>query len=695
MKRRAPWGCSSLLMALAVTGCQGGGSDVAEGLRPSDGLLADAELQAVVELQGKRDGKALTALLSSPEARIRARAAFALASVQDGEAVGALFAALGDGDARVRSDAAFALGQTGDPSSVVALAAAFGSEADPSVRRAILEALGRIPTTDAVGVLLGLTLQEGEEVHRIRALARLGGARGMASQDAQDHLLAHLDHADPAIRSAAAYYFGRFPDPFSWVARVSRVREALDGYGHADPAAMYLVQALGRLGDPFDGERIRSWARTAGDWRIRANGVSALGSLPPDAANREALLSALDDPAALVAAAAAQSLSRRGALPSELQRVKAWIGAHPDRWQAAAPLLGVLARADEREFVLEWIDALAPGDAHRWDAGLQALAFVPGEDALERLRKAAASPDPRIQGAAVSALQQRWAQDRVFSGHTEAYFAIFTQVLRAGSAQAAYSAAQVLSDPLFAPLDPAFVLLDAYRGMRAPENLEPMMAILESLGRIGSPEATELLAQAALHPEAQLRRTAAAALNSLGLPVPEPAGEPGQERDGTGAGATRWVVDWADLASLGPAPRLRLETERGTVLIRLLPEEAPFTVSALTRLARDGTYDGTLFHRVVPNFVAQGGANGSGDGLGSPGFTLPTEFTRLAFGEGVVGMASAGKDTEGSQFFVTHSAQPHLDGAYTSFGWVEEGMDVMTQLVVGDRILKATVERGR
>jgi peptidylprolyl isomerase len=97
---------------------------------------------------------------------------------------------------------------------------------------------------------------------------------------------------------------------------------------------------------------------------------------------------------------------------------------------------------------------------------------------------------------------------------------------------------------------------------------------------------------------------------------------------------------------------------------------------------------------VVANFVAQGGDFSSGDGFGGPGFTIPSEFTELRFLEGVIGMASAGKDTEGSQFFITHSPQPHLDGLYTAFGRVVSGMDVVAELLVGDRIVRATVERG-
>jgi peptidylprolyl isomerase len=97
------------------------------------------------------------------------------------------------------------------------------------------------------------------------------------------------------------------------------------------------------------------------------------------------------------------------------------------------------------------------------------------------------------------------------------------------------------------------------------------------------------------------------------------------------------------------------------------------------------------FHRVVPDFVVQGGDFERRDGFGGPGFVIRTEITGIPFQRGVVGMASAGPDTEGSQFYITHSAQPHLDRDYTAFGWVVEGMDVVDSLYELDRIIRATV----
>ena len=107
-------------------------------------------------------------------------------------------------------------------------------------------------------------------------------------------------------------------------------------------------------------------------------------------------------------------------------------------------------------------------------------------------------------------------------------------------------------------------------------------------------------------------------------------------------------------------------------------------------MVESGFYDGRTIHRVVPNFVVQDGCP-RGDGWGGPPFTIRSEFTPAPFLEGVLGMASAGKDTEGSQWYFTHTATPHLDGKYTNFGKVVEGIEVVHQLELGDEIRRIVV----
>ncbi len=127
-----------------------------------------------------------------------------------------------------------------------------------------------------------------------------------------------------------------------------------------------------------------------------------------------------------------------------------------------------------------------------------------------------------------------------------------------------------------------------------------------------------------------------------------------------------------------------IKTSKGDITVQLLPDKAPLTVNSFVFLARDGYFNNVTWHRVMPGFVAQAG-DPSGSGFGGPGYEFATEISDLTFdSEGVLGMANAGADTNGSQFFITYAAQPSLDGKYTVFGKVLEGMDVLNQLTARD-----------
>jgi len=144
------------------------------------------------------------------------------------------------------------------------------------------------------------------------------------------------------------------------------------------------------------------------------------------------------------------------------------------------------------------------------------------------------------------------------------------------------------------------------------------------------------------------------------------------------------------VARIGTSVRAVVTTSKGSFTIELLPDEAPLTVDNFAELARRGYYRGITFHRVVPNFVVQLG-DPRGDGSGGPGYTIRCEVNEVPYDRGAVGMALSGKDTGGSQWFVTHAPQPHLDGGYTVFGRVVSGMNVVDSIVRGDIIRSITV----
>jgi len=141
--------------------------------------------------------------------------------------------------------------------------------------------------------------------------------------------------------------------------------------------------------------------------------------------------------------------------------------------------------------------------------------------------------------------------------------------------------------------------------------------------------------------------------------------------------------------------RAKMETSKGLIELELYPEFAPKTVNNFVFLAKEGYYDGVIFHRVINDFVIQGG-DPTGTGAGGPGYKFEDEVqdNPLKHETKVISMANAGPNTNGSQFFITHSPQPHLDGKHTVFGKVVSGEDVVDSIRQGDRMEKVEISEG-
>lgn len=136
--------------------------------------------------------------------------------------------------------------------------------------------------------------------------------------------------------------------------------------------------------------------------------------------------------------------------------------------------------------------------------------------------------------------------------------------------------------------------------------------------------------------------------------------------------------------------RAIMETDKGTIHLDLFDNDAPNTVKNFVKLSESGFYDGLNFHRVIPNFMIQGGCP-KGTGTGGPGYTIKCEINQNKHLAGTLSMAHAGRDTGGSQFFICHSPQPHLDGVHTVFGQTED-MDVVNAIRQGDKIRSVKIE---
>lgn len=220
--------------------------------------------------------------------------------------------------------------------------------------------------------------------------------------------------------------------------------------------------------------------------------------------------------------------------------------------------------------------------------------------------------------------------------------------------------------------------------LRDKDSNDAALAILDALAKQKNRNANEAIKTALESSDSLVWRKAVNSLKANGAGDFKARLGPVQTRNST--------ADYARaLSRIGKQVLAVVSTSKGSFTIEFLPDEAPLTVDNFVQLAKRGYFNGIVFHRVVPNFVVQGG-DPRGDGNGGPGYQIRCEINEVPYDRAAVGMALSGKDTGGSQWFVTHAPQPHLDGGYTVFGRVIAGMNVVDDIARGDLIRSIKVK---
>lgn len=217
-----------------------------------------------------------------------------------------------------------------------------------------------------------------------------------------------------------------------------------------------------------------------------------------------------------------------------------------------------------------------------------------------------------------------------------------------------------------------------YQDLVYPKDKESMRLFIRAMGNLEAANTVDLLKKELQSSDYEIAKESADALKKI------------TGKDYTFTAMKKYITNIEDINSLDKKSFAIFKTNQGNIKIRLYPYYAPFSVLNFVNLAEKGFFNNTVFHRVIPNFVIQGG-DPLNNGWGGPEYSIRSEFAPLHYERGVFGMASDGKDTEGSQFFITHSPFYHLDNAYTIFGEVTDGMDVADVIYIGDVLEKVTI----
>ena len=658
----------------------------------------DATMRQIGTAQDERNAAALLPWLSNGNPVYRREAALALASVQAPAAVPALLPLLRDREPSVRRAAAYALGQTGDSTAVDSLRVRVLQENDDVVRRYVHEALGRTVTRRSLPELW--RVETLTDTARAAALAwglSRAALRGFASPESIRRTVLLLNEPKlPAHgRLAAAVALSRtrgFDADLQRLAETTLLRVAQKDRSYAVRAAA--ATTLGRLAALADKAPVPVPLATAKTAAVAAAPVAA--ALPPAAA-----LPATG-PGALLARLATKDADYRVRL-SAIRALPFGAEAYPASRAAVFEAL----RRDRAPVALtaaEWLLAHARGEAGPSLAALadgNKQASVRVRAAL--LRAAVRHASPAARPSLVETIEKRYpvagsVYEKGFLlealGEDPAAF----DFVRGEAFATGTAPSRVVSGYALA----ALLTMRRLPDFPAARQADFAAAVRQGLAggdvaQLGT--AAEALADTKLYPEAQLADLTAlrAAQAKLQLPTEIEAWQTLQQTldkltkapkptPSPLATAAQHPIDWVVLQGVPLGQQVRLRTSKGIILLELKPNEAPGAVASFVTLVNQKFYDNLYFHRVVPNFVAQGG-DPRGDGNGSAPYNLRSEFGDLRYGEGSVGLASAGKDTESCQFFITHTPTPHLDGRYPIFAQVVGGMDVVHKLDIGDQIL--------
>lgn len=673
------------------------------------------EEKEILTLQDQRttDISRLRTYLTHANEAFRYRAAIAFANLQDTSSVSFLLPLLKDSSGRVRAASAFALGQIGLSTAEDSLLAALRIEKDPFVFGRIAEALGRCGGEQALQEMIEMELNPAVESARDQFVLAIGrfALRGIKTERSIWFCFDQVEQTNPNVRWAALFALWRLAPLRIIDIEIARRFDELKRRvtDQSADTRLHLATLLGRsrVTEAVDLLKLLSTAEQKhNDWRVQVALVRSFGASAPTnpelvshivfylrSQNDHVVIAALQVVGSLSPATVA-NFTRKKELETELLRLS--------RAESRAELVrGEALVALGRHFPSLVNKALLadPKQPLRVKAKvLEALSFTQSADVFKLFLQYLEDDSIRVAMAAWDFFRriavpfqiQAYAQSDTTLRDIQSILAQkIISALNRNDMAITNLVANTVGDTLFFSLFQRTeweakvreALTQSYKQLSLPDDIEAMQAVLDALGRIGNQQTVPVLEAALQDPDRTVAVVAAASLQRL----------TGQDYSNKIPAATKPLFtdyDWQTFESISPQQSILLKTTKGTIALQLLKEHAPFTVLSFFKLVRKGFYNGLAFHRVVPNFVVQGGDPRS-DGWGGPGYTIRSEYSLVNYERGMVGMASAGKDTEGCQFFIVHSPQPHLDGRYTIFARVTEGMDVVDKIQVGDRILSA------
>jgi cyclophilin family peptidyl-prolyl cis-trans isomerase/HEAT repeat protein len=640
--------------------------------------LLNPSVQRLYNLRDERKVDSLLRYLTHKDATLRYLAALSFASFRDSNSVQALVPLLRDTSEDVRIAAAFSLGQLRLKECEKPLIEAFIAD-DPESKHqrlnaVILESVGKCGSRASLKNIAAVKTYQPSDTLLLEGQCRAifqFGLRDSVVPEATELMIKYVADdrymPEPA-RLMAAYYLARtrglsFDSSQAKTISVAFVR-AIKNPG----IRMAVATALGKSAAPQAFNRLSSASQTEQDWRVQCNIINALASFDYDT-TRSLVAPLLLDSNLHVSRTAAEFFVRNG---------QAQDGDYYWRISLDNPNLPMLTHILLHQASLKFLSGKP-----------QTKDFVNGR--LQGYFNQAKTPYERaacLRGLAEFGWNYRFIHDRGFNDPHPAvktaaaealvtilrkpnFFAFFGENANGVRRELHYYLREVVASG-----DPGMIA-EAADGFRVPAM---NFKTYRDTSRLGDLKAALQKLELPRDYEAYVELDSAIAFFEERPYSPTPRI------------AFNHPIDWEILKPVSSKSEITIETAKGNIVLEIYPVWAPGSVANFLKLAADGFFKGKMFHRVVPGHVIQDGCP-RGDGYGALDYSIRSEMGLVWYdAEGYLGMASAGLDTEGTQFFITHAPRPHLDGKYTIFGKVKSGMDVVHRIQPGDLINGVTVQ---
>lgn len=603
----------------------------------------DETLIKIYDLKDKRDTQGLTAFLYHENENYRAEAALAFGSIQDTLILIDLYDLLGDPVEKVRLAAAYSIGQTRQMTSKERLKKQLENETSEIVRHELLIAYGKCTNSSGLDYLTDYDKSDDTTIKGQAWGLYQAGLNRVLSEKGTKRLTQLLNHPNKEVQLAASNYFSRFQ-----VNNVSEYEsDLMDAYKAAGDSEikMNLARALGKIESGNIQRELIKALKPSDDGLVLVNTLRALNpkyEVEYKEAVKDLILSANTQVSVV---ATNVFIKGKGLHVKEIESLIKEVKnnrSKADLYNSLIALKKVSISPEIKSLFESSKDVYFKGEL------LKALAYDSTQ--LAYITKITFSTGhPYLKTSGITAIQRMLVNAY---GTKKEMASIFKKSILSKDIGLISAAASTLSDTtngLHLEYENFDFLHKAKEGLTLPLDAEAMIAIQRVIDIYEG----------------------ASSLSNFDNPYNNP-------------------IDWNAITSIPKDQKVILHTDQGDITWQLKVEESPGTVEFFLRLASKGFYDGLNFHRVVSNFVAQGGCP-RGDGFGGTSESIRSEFGLTRYKTGSVGVASAGKDTESCQFFMTHSPTPHLNGRYTIFAEVIEGMEIVQKLELGSKIIAVEI----